>query len=103
MQAPVNSPVTMPAISPVGAVRGGVFGSLSATSSSTASRVKMTAVGIEAMNANEPSSFSQPRRAAQAVAAGGVNDRRPAKIPMRKQRRRVMVQSSAHLSSYLNL
>ena len=82
--APVNPPITIRAIRPGGDVRLGVFGSLSATNSNTASIVKIATEGIEPMRASTPWSFSQPRCAAQAVAAGAVSARSPANNPMRK-------------------
>ena len=87
MHAPVNPPVTMRAIRPGGAVRLGVLGNLSATSSTIASTVKIATAEKEPMPASGPSSLSQPKYTAHAVAAGAVSDRSPPKNPIRKTRK----------------
>src|SRR3989442_15861053 len=69
--APAKAPMMMRAISPGGAVRLGVFGSLSVVSSTRASTVKTATAGTVPIQESRRGSLSQPRGAAQAVAAGG--------------------------------
>ena len=93
-------PRTIRAINPTGAVRLGVWGSLSATNSPSANRLNtIRAVGWPT-NANlVPASFSQPRRAAQQTAAGGVIDRNPVAHPISRHNRNVYVIGSLYLNN----
>src|SRR5580704_6807352 len=90
MHAAHNPPITRRASRPGGAVRLGVLGSLSATSSPRASKVYRPTAHVEPIHASGECSLSQPRRAAHAVMAGGVRDRKPVKNPMRKASSRIM-------------
>src|SRR5947209_18711361 len=81
--APAKAPMTMRAISPGGAVRLGVFGSLSVVSSTRASTLKTATAGTVPIQESRRGSLSQHRCAPQAVAAGGVRERRPASSPLR--------------------
>ena len=75
----------MRAINGMGAVRLGVDGRRSAINSKTARSEKITTVIVDPMKANgEPLRFIQPRCAAHATTAGGVNARKPAAKPMAK-------------------
>jgi hypothetical protein len=91
MHAPVNPPITIRAINPGGDVRFGVFGSLSATSSTIARSVKIATDGSEPIRESGPWSRSQPKYTAQAVVAGAISERSPAKNPIRKLKTKVMV------------
>jgi hypothetical protein len=81
--APLNPPIKILAINPGGAVRLGVFGSLSVTSSTNAKIVKITAAVAVPIHERGLGTFSQPKCAAQAVTAGAVRDRSPAKNPIK--------------------
>src|SRR5579864_977902 len=75
----------MRASSGMGAVRLGVEGSRSPINSSTARIEKITTAIVDPMKANgELLRFIQPRCAAHATNAGGVNARKPVVKPMAK-------------------
>jgi hypothetical protein len=62
----------------------GVFGSLSLINSAIANRLRIYGVAANPRKASGVfSKCSQPRRAAQLTAAGGVMERSPATTPMR--------------------
>src|SRR4029453_12990195 len=81
-QAPQRPPMRMRATSGKGAVRFGVVGCRSRNNSNRARIEKITAVIIDPIKASgELLRFNQPRCAAHATTAGGVNARKPAAKP----------------------
>src|SRR5580704_12498252 len=92
MQAPERAPQIKRAISPTGAVRLGVEGNLSVMISTIASTVNITTAAVDPVNASRvPVRLSQPRCAAQAVAAGAVKERIPDTMPIANARTKTKV------------
>src|SRR5262245_33466509 len=81
--APDNAPETRRAPNCIGTRRLGVVGNWSTTSSTSASSVNTHGVHVAPMKASQvPFTSRRPRRAAQLAAAGAVNVRDPATMPM---------------------